>query len=104
MRDRINHEREIRLSAESASGGLKGGSGDGTNGGMEARVAKLEAHMEHIREDVGRLKDVPVELAALKTKVDHLPTKGWMVTALCGALSVVAALVAFAEKIQLLVH
>ena len=71
--------------------------------GMEARVAVLEAHVEHIRGDLAKLSNVPTDLAVLKTRVDHLPTKGWMVTGLLGSLAAIAALIAYAEKIQALV-
>lgn len=32
------------------------GTGGGDNGGMEARVAKLEAAMEHVQQDLGEIK------------------------------------------------
>lgn len=72
----------------------------GNGGGMEARVAKLEAHVEHIREEIGKLSSMPTNLAIVTTRVDHLPTKGWMVTTLGVGLAVIAALTAFADKIQ----
>lgn len=70
---------------------------------MEARVAILETHVEHIRGDLAKLASVPTDLAVLKTRVDHLPTKGWMVTGLLASLGAIAALIAYAEKIQALV-
>lgn len=68
----------------------KGGSGSppspplntGGEGGrfpdMEARVAKLEAHMEHVRDDLKKLSSVPADLAEIKAKVDALPDKDWV--------------------------
>lgn len=54
---------------------LKGGGGGGTSGGMEARLAKLEAHVEHIQADLVKLAALPVDLATLKVQVENLPTK-----------------------------
>lgn len=54
---------------------LNAGGGDGTSNGMEARVAKLEAHVEHIRSDLAKLAPVPAELAAVRERLNHLPTK-----------------------------
>lgn len=69
---------------------LKEGDAGGTSGGMEARVAKLEAHVEHIRSELGKLSSVPTDLAVLQTRVDHLPSKGFILTS---AISTVAAVV-----------
>lgn len=57
---------------------LKGGSGDGTSGGMDGRLGKLEAQMEHVQADLGKLAGVPADLAALKVQVEHLPTKDYL--------------------------
>jgi hypothetical protein len=69
---------------------LKAAGGGGIPPDMEARVAKLEAHVDHIRADLGKLGAVPTDLAVLKTRVDHLPTKGFILTS---AISTVAAIV-----------
>jgi hypothetical protein len=50
----------------------------GTSGGMEARLAKLEAHIEHVRGDLQRLAGVPADLAALKARLDQVPDKDWV--------------------------
>lgn len=48
---------------------LKNSSGGGTSGGgMEARLAKLEAQMEHVQSDLAKLASVPVDLAAVKAE------------------------------------
>lgn len=83
---------------------LKSSDAGGTSGGMEARIAKLEAHMEHVRDDLAKLQGIPVDVATLKSDVSHLPTKGWMVGALGTSLAIIAALIAFAEKIHAVVH
>ena len=71
---------------------------------MEARVAKLEATIEHMRSDVSDLKtdarDLRDRMRAVEVKIDHLPSKGFIVVALLGALAVVGALIGYAEQIQ----
>lgn len=83
---------------------LQTGDGDGTNPPMYERVAKLEAHMEHVREDLGKLSGVPATLATLNERVSHLPTKDYMVRVALGLLAAIAALIAFGEKLQTLVR
>lgn len=46
--------------------------------GMEAKIATLAAHVEHIRTDVGRLADVPERLGRMEEKVEHLPSKDYL--------------------------
>lgn len=74
---------------------------------MDGRLAKVEASVEHAQRDNsdlrGDMRDVRDRLARLETKVDHLPSKGFIVAVVIGALTVVAALVTFAEKLQGLV-
>lgn len=83
-------------------GALQNGSGGGTSGGMEARVAKLEAHMEHVRSDISKLADVPADLATLKERITHLPSKGFIVTATVGAIGAATALMAFLQHLGIL--
>lgn len=65
---------------------LNSGDGGGTSGGMEARVAKLEADVGHILTAIGELKtsqtaaakdltDLKVSSARVETTVSSLPTK-----------------------------
>ena len=54
---------------------LIGGGGGGTSGGMEPRIATLEAHMEQVKESLGKLASVPEDLATLKERTSHLSTK-----------------------------
>lgn len=71
---------------------------------MEARVAKLEASIEHMRSDVSDLKadarDLRDRMRAVEVKIDHLPGKGFIVAALLTTLTVVAALIGYTEQIQ----
>ena len=70
--------------------------------GMEAHIAKLEAHMEHVRDDLTKLAGLHVDMAALKTKVDHLPGKGCVVTAAVSTIGGVAALMKLLQVIGVL--
>jgi uncharacterized coiled-coil protein SlyX len=98
---------------------LKGGGGDGTSGGMEERLARLEADMAHTRGDVSKLDSALVDvqktltavqidiskgvgeinrgIATLIERTKHFPTR-WdvflMLVAMLTAISVVAAFVA----------
>jgi hypothetical protein len=81
-----------------------GGGGDST--GMEPRVAKLEAHMEHVladttllKADVGKLK---VDVATLLERVGGLPSKGFIVAVVLSALAVVGAITLFSANVRAL--
>lgn len=51
---------------------LKSGGGDGTSGDMDGRVSKLEAHVDHIRDD---MRDVKADLKAIIGTLGKMPTK-----------------------------
>lgn len=51
---------------------LFGGGGDGTSGGVEARVAKLEAQVEQLRVEVGRLASLPADMAGVKSDLSSV--------------------------------
>jgi len=64
--------------------------------GIEPRVAKLEAHMEHARSDLAETRSnsnqALLKLATLDQKVNDLPTKsyiGWFIVTVGGALAAV---------------
>jgi hypothetical protein len=90
---------------------LKSGGGGGTSDGIEPRVAKLEASVEHIQKDIAEIKidmrefrtgigALNVSTGTLTERVSHLPSKGFVVVALLAALAVIAALIAFQGSIQ----
>jgi hypothetical protein len=85
------------------SGGLNPPSGGGTSGGMEARIAKLEAQMDAVRGDLAKLGSLPVDVARLDERVKHLPGKGFVVTATSTTIALIAAIVLFADKLRALV-
>jgi hypothetical protein len=86
--------------------------GGGDGGGMtEARVAVLETHVTHIKDDVGDMKQtlkdlqkdttaLRIESATLTEGVKHLPSKGFVVTATLIALAFFAAVVLFQGNLQ----
>jgi len=82
--------------------GLSGGGGDMTD--LTARVAKLEAHVEHMRSDVGEMKpsvnDIRERLRGLEVKVDHLPGKGFVVTVALSFMAFFGLMTAFQAQIQ----
>lgn len=85
---------------------LQTGGGGGTYDGMEARVAVLETHVEYIRRDISDPKadmgvirsdlgkarnevaDLRTGLATLTERVNHPPTKGFIVTATLSTMAV----------------
>ena len=81
---------------------LKSGGGDGTSGGMEARVAVLEAHVEHIRGDLAKLADIPVSVAEIKTELGHKPSKGFIVTSAVGTITALTAILILLAKLHIL--
>lgn len=88
-------QRELeKLKAERADGDRKTG-GDHTGGGnppeggsMEARVAKLETHVEYIRRDLDTmsddLKEVKVDLLSIKRRIAYFSGAGFIVVGIVG--------------------
>lgn len=64
---------------------------------MEARVKRLEDDYKEVRAD---LKTLVVDVAVLKERVSHLPTKGWAVAAIVTTLGLVTTVVTLAPKLQ----
>lgn len=79
--DRLRELRELE-SRHRERETLHGGGGGGTSDGMEPRIARLESDMEHVKKAIeridGKLGDITtlkVDVATLKERVAHLPTK-----------------------------
>lgn len=90
-----------------ASGGdlpppLPPDSGRGNGDDMEPRIAKLEAHMEHVRAELAKLATVPVDIATLKTKVEHLPGKGFVVTSAVTTVAAITGLLVLFQRLGIL--
>ena len=101
---------------------LQSGGGGGTFKGMEPRVAVLENNVEYIKRDIGELKadvseirrdlgrmkddfksdveSVKVHLATLTERVNHLPSKGFIVSATLSSLAIVTALILFQDHLK----
>ena len=87
-----------------------GGGGDGVND-VEPRIVALETHIDYFKRDISDIKiaseairnDVTtarVQLGQLVERISHLPSKGFIITAVTGALAVLAALIAYQQQIQ----
>ena len=48
---------------------LKSGGGGGTSGGMEARVARLESDMEHVKKSVA---EIATDMKAVRTSINDV--------------------------------
>jgi hypothetical protein len=79
-------------------------SSSGGGDGMEPRIARLEAHTDHLLKGTEELKadmrNVRDRLAAIEVRVDHLPSKGFIVTVVLAALAVIGAMIGFQESLQ----
>jgi len=102
-----------RIGSEGAPPGppLPPSGGGGTFDGMEPRVAVLENDIRHIKDDIQEAKEtlkslqsdtttLRTDVATLKENVRHLPSKGFIVTAVSALLTLVAAFIVFQGNIQ----
>jgi hypothetical protein len=94
--------------------GLAGSGGGGDGGGtvdMEPRVAVLEAHVGHIKEDMSSIKaasertrseitEARIQLGTLEQRVSHLPGKGFIFITVIVVLGALGALIIFQQQIQ----
>lgn len=78
--------------------------GGGTSGGMEGRVAKLEAHVETLRTDVGMVRkdvgDIRVHIATMLERLAHVPSRGFVVTATTTSIGLLTAVIVFGDRIR----
>ena len=85
--------------------------GAGRFDGMEARIASIEAHTDHIREDIGDMrvdlreltKTVGIAGANMRefdSRVSSLPTRGWMTVTLLVLAAAICAVVIYLEQIR----
>lgn len=72
---------------------------------MEARVARFESDMEHVKKSVAEagsdmkgvrssLGDIKVDLARFDERLKHMPTKGFIFASYAGLLAACGALIA----------
>jgi hypothetical protein len=87
--------------------------GGGGGGDTEARLRVLETHVGYIKEQLTRieetttstkteLSELRIETARLSVKVDHLPSKGFIVSVTMGGLALLGALIFALGRIGLL--
>lgn len=73
--------------------GLKFGGGGGNSGGMEARVARLEAQVDAIRDDIAEikssLKQISPDVAEMKGEMRHLISYKWMALYIAGLAALI---------------
>lgn len=85
---------------------------------MNERIVILEAHADYVRRDIADLKldvgairtdlgklkdevtDVKINLATLTERVNHLPSKGYIVTTSLGIIGAIGAMIAFQDHIR----
>jgi hypothetical protein len=90
---------------------LNSGGGGGTSGGMEARVARLESDMEHVKKSVAdiatdmksvrtSLGDIKVDLGRFDERLKHMPTKGFIFATSAAMVGVTSAIVALVVKMM----
>lgn len=106
--------REIQQYRNAASAGeqagLKDGGGDGTSGGMEARIARLESDVEHIKKAVDKIdrgqddvrkavSELKVDFGKFDERSKHFPTKGFIFAASAGLLAAGSAIMAILIRI-----
>lgn len=78
-------------------GGLPPSGPGGTSDDMEARVKRLEDDYKELRSD---LKTLLVDVAVLKERVSHLPTKGWAVGWIIALVAFMGTFATLAPKLQ----
>ncbi|MGY8669238.1 hypothetical protein Q3C01_43830 [Bradyrhizobium sp. UFLA05-109] len=73
---------------------------------LQTEVTKIQVDGEYTKKFLGELqtdmRDMRDRMARLEVRVDHLPTKGHIVTVTVIALTLIGALVTIAPKLQAL--
>jgi hypothetical protein len=119
MNDNVSNARLeawLRMQAENAKQRaeepeqpLNGGDGGGTSGVMEARVAKLESDMEHVKKGVDRIEsgindlrkgvsDLQVKAGTLDERSKRFTTRWDVFMMLCAFIAVVGGIVALSVR------
>ena len=94
----MNARRQISELQDTITSIEKGGGGP-HDPGMEPRIAKIEATLEHValKEDIAKVNG---RIDTLTERVSHLPTKTFIVTSLLLSLAVISALIVFQGHVQ----
>jgi outer membrane murein-binding lipoprotein Lpp len=71
---------------------------------MLTEVAKLQSDGEYLKRDLNEtrsdMKDMRDRMARLEVRVDHLPSKGFIVTAIAIGVAILSGVATVAPKIQ----
>lgn len=71
---------------------------------LHVEIAKIQSDGEYLKRDLGEvrtdMRDIRDRMTRLEVRVDHLPTKGFIVTAVILALTIAAGLLTIAPKLQ----
>jgi hypothetical protein len=85
---------------------VKGGGGDGNGEGMEPRIARIEAFLDVIRNEVVALRsdgrDARDRLIRLEERVAHLPSKGFIFSIAMAIVGGLTAIIVLQEKLRLI--
>jgi len=79
--------------------------------GTEARIASIEAHVDHMRDDLGDMRrdfrdmtktimSAGNDVRELDDRVSSLPGKGWMFTAMLLFTAIICAVIIYLEQIR----
>jgi hypothetical protein len=67
-------------------------------------IAKLQSDGEYLKRDLSEtradMRDIRDRMTRLEVRVDHLPTKGFIVAAVIASLTIIGGLVTIAPKLQ----
>jgi hypothetical protein len=95
-----------------AAGSVGRSSHGGGNDGMEPRIARLEADMDHVKrrldELAGRVSSlndkvssVGIDVAVIKEKMTHVPSKTYAIATSIAMVAALAALILFADRLKM---
>lgn len=104
---RLLQAQHQRLSVELQR--LKEGGGGGTSGGMEARIARLESDMEHVKRGVDKLdgavtgartsiEELRIDFGRFDERSKNFPTKGFIFSVAAGLLAASGAVMAIVVR------
>lgn len=96
---------------EAVPGVLQYGAGAGRFESMEARIASIEAHVDHIRDDIGDMRldlkeltktvsSAGAEMREFDSRMSSLPTRGWMAATLLVIAAAICAVIIYLEQIR----
>jgi hypothetical protein len=74
---------------------------------LHVEIAKIQADGEYLKRDLAEcrtdMRDIRDRMTRLEVRVDHLPTKGFIVAAVIASLTIIGALITVAPRLQSLV-